>query len=79
MPNPHSQLDAIARQRGFPDYATWAAWNRHRTAGLQQPGATPAPPQNNNFLQNLLAKIPWHPSFLLGYTNDKINKANNGQ
>jgi muconolactone delta-isomerase len=64
------QLDAIARQRGFPDYATWAAWNRNRSEGLQQAPAQ-QPPQN--FLQSLLGKIPIHPSYLLNYVNDKIN------
>jgi hypothetical protein len=74
MPPQYSQgqLDAVARQRGFPDYATWQAWNVHRQAGLQQPAA---PAQQPNFLQSLLAKIPGHPANLLGYVNDRIKSA----
>lgn len=40
MPNnqySQSQLDALARSRGFPDYKTWVAWNSHRNAALKQP------------------------------------------
>jgi hypothetical protein len=64
------QLDAIARQRGFPNYATWAAWQQHRSEGLQQAPAQP-PPQN--FLQSVFSKIPLHPAYLLDYVNKKIN------
>jgi hypothetical protein len=67
------QLDAVARQRGFPDYATWTAWNRNRQEGLQQPTAPPAQP--GNFLETLLGKIPLHPTYLLNYVNDKFKKA----
>jgi hypothetical protein len=67
------QLDAVARQRGFPNYQTWAAWNAHRSAGLQ--GPQPAAPQQGNFLQNILGKIPIHPAYLLDYVNKKINGA----
>lgn len=76
MPPQYSQrqLDTIAQQRGFPDYATWSAWNAHRQAGLQQPAAQPQQEQPN-FLQSLLAKIPGHPANLLGYVNDRIKQA----
>lgn len=66
------QLDAVARQRGFPDYATWSAWNAHRQAGLSQPQQS-APPQN--FLQSVLGKIPFHPSYLFNYVTKKFNEA----
>jgi hypothetical protein len=66
------QLDAVARQRGFPNYATWAAWQQHRQAGLQQ-AQQPEPPQN--FLQSILGKIPIHPSYLLNYVTKKFNEA----
>lgn len=69
------QLDAIARQRGFHDYQTWAAWNAHRSAGLQQssgPGVTAEQP---NFLMSLINKIPIHPSYILNYVNDKMQEA----
>lgn len=32
-----SHLDALAQSRGFPDYATWVAWNNHRNAAVHQP------------------------------------------
>lgn len=66
------QLDAVARQRGFPDYATWAAWNAHRQAGLQQPAQ---PTQQPNFLMNLINKIPIHPSYILNYVDNKMKGA----
>jgi hypothetical protein len=65
------QMDALARSRGFPDYATWVAWNAKRSAALQQP----APQQPTNFLQNLLGKIPVHPINILNYVNDKYQGA----
>lgn len=71
----HSQgrLDAVARQQGFPDYATWAAWNAHRQAGLRQ--APTDTEQPGNFLQSLLGKIPVHPSYILDYVNKKLKEA----
>lgn len=42
-------LDAMARQQGFPDYATMAAWQRHRSEALRQSTTTtgqPAPANN---------------------------------
>lgn len=76
MPQQYSQgqLDAVARQRGFPDYQTWQAWNAHRSAALQQPQGT-APPQQQNFLQNLLGKIPIHPISLFNYVDAKMKSA----
>lgn len=70
------QLDAVARQRGFPDYRTWQAWNRHRTAGLQQPGGPVQPqPAPTNWLQNLITSIPGHPAQLLDYVSKKFGAA----
>lgn len=68
------QLDAMARQRGFPDYATWLAWTKHRTAALKkgQPQQEPPP---TNWLQNLLGQIPVHPTYLFNYVSDKFGKA----
>lgn len=63
----------MARQRGFPDYQTWAAWNRQRSASLQQPGA--APPQQSNYLQQLLSSIPGTPARVLGYVRDRYRRA----
>lgn len=69
-----AQLDAMARQAGFHDYATWSAYQRNRMA--MQHGRAPAggePPRN--FLQNLLEKIPGHPAMLLRYVSDQFNNA----
>lgn len=75
------QMDALARQRGFPDYQTWAAWNAHRSAALHQPmdySTGGAQPQQQNVLQRLLGMIPWHPAFLFGKTNEAMQNAQNG-
>lgn len=69
------QLDAIARERGFPDYATWMAWQQKHRAPVRGQAQMQAQPQKKNFFQNLINKIPIHPSYLLNHTNDKINKA----
>lgn len=66
------QLDAIARERGFPDYATWQAWENHRSQSLKGSNTTAAP---KNWLQGLIDRIPIHPSYLLNYASDKIGKA----
>lgn len=60
-------LDDQARQLGFPDYATWAAWNAHRSKALRTntttqgpaakapPARRPAaPPPQRNFFQVLM-------------------------
>lgn len=66
------QLDALARERGFPSYAAWSAWNQK----YRQPIREEAPAaQPTNWLQNLVNKIPFHPSFMLDFTNKKIEKA----
>lgn len=68
------QLDAMAREKGFPDYATFVAWNRHRDANLRsgetQPAAAPT-----NWLQTLLERIPGHPAQTLKYAGEKFKKA----
>lgn len=67
-------LDAAARAQGFANYDQWNAWDQ-RTRGVvlgENPGGQP-PPQN--WLQNLLAKIPWHPSNTMGYVERKVSKA----
>lgn len=66
-----SRLDAMAREKGFPDYATWKAWNDK----YRKTQTTTAEPKKQNFLQKLISKIPGHPSNTLGYVNDKMNKA----
>lgn len=68
------QLDAMARDRGFPDYPTWVAWERHRQAGMQQPGGA-SHPQQNNWLQNLLQQIPGHPAQLFDYIGRRFRQA----
>lgn len=78
-----AHLDVLARQQGFHNYDQWAAWNAHRQQLLSQnptvgvPGEAGAPqqPATNNWLQNLLARIPIHPSYLLGKVNDAFTQA----
>ena len=72
QPYSQAQLDAIARERGFPNYAAWSAWNQKYRQPIR---AEVAPEQPTNWLQNLVNKIPWHPSSTLGYVNKKIEEA----
>lgn len=73
-----AQLDAMARQAGFHDYATWSAYQAKQSARLHAPAAAggPAP---NNWLQNLAEKIPLHPAMLFRYVSDKMNAATGGK
>lgn len=66
------QLDAIARERGFPDYATWQAWENHRSQALK--GSNTVQSQPKNWLQQIFGVI--HP---LNYAADRINTALNGK
>lgn len=77
MPNQQysqSQLDAIARERGFPDYQTWAAWHQNYRAAHRTGTGQPQQAQNN-WLQQLIDRIPIHPSYLFNYVSDKIDGA----
>jgi hypothetical protein len=79
-----AHLDHAARQLGFPDYATYSAYQQKQAAmrmqngisgtGMEQGGA---PPQN--WLQHLLASIPGHPAQLLGYVDERMGKALGGK
>lgn len=71
-PYSQAQLDAAAREKGFPSYAAWAAWDQKYRQPIREEVAPAAP---TNWLQNLVAKIPWHPSFTLDFANKKIEKA----
>lgn len=79
---PQAHLDHAARQLGFHDYATYSAYQQKQAAmrmdnGIQGTGysAGAQQPAGNNWLQNLLAKIPIHPAYLLGKVNDAFTKA----
>lgn len=65
-------MNRFARQQGFPDYVTMQAYYRHRSASLRRPG--PAQQAPKNWLQTLIDKIPWHPSYLLGHANKRIEQ-----
>lgn len=65
------QLDAIAQERGFPDYATWQAWENHRAQSLKGSNTT-AHPAPKNWLQQILSTV--HP---LNYVADRVGKAMN--
>lgn len=68
-----AQLDAIAREQGFPDYASWKAWNeKYRSTVRTGDTQKPAP---KNFLQSLADRIPIHPSYILNYVTDKFRGA----
>lgn len=70
------QLDAAARAKGFPDYATWAAWNANRTAAVKNPTAVAQPQAAPvNWLQSLLQRIPIHPAALFSKIDEKYSKA----
>jgi hypothetical protein len=82
-PATQAHLDALARQIGFHDYATYNAYQQKQAAmrmdnGIQGTGyntGQPQQPQQNNWLQNLIAKIPIHPAYLLGKVNDAFTQA----
>lgn len=68
------QLDAMAREQGFPDYVTWIAWNKKRSANLRTPqNYQVAQPQQKNFLQSLLSQIP--PFSIIGHVADRYGQA----
>jgi len=69
-----ARLDALARERGFPDYATWKAWNEKNRQVRRPQGEAQAAPQERNFLQSLLARIPWHPANTLDHTNRRMEE-----
>ncbi len=77
--NPQSHLDAVAQARGFPDYATWAAWNQHRTDAIVNGSNTSTSQsdsptgQPQNFLQKLMGPI--YPPTLLGMIGHRYAQA----
>lgn len=66
-----AQLDALARERGFPDFATWRAWNQNYRSPVKGKGQAAAP---KNWLQNLIDQIPIHPSYLLNKAADAMRQ-----
>lgn len=72
-----AQLDAIARERGFPDYASWMAWHQKYRSPTQGQGQQAQQPIN--WLQTLLGKIPFHPSFSLTKAAEGMRSAGEGQ
>jgi hypothetical protein len=75
-----AQLDTLAQQQGFKNYAQWQAWNaRTRNVVLQQPRVAGRDMNSNaelgraapqNWLQQLLGAV--HP---LNYVNSKLKGA----
>jgi len=83
MAAPHP-LDAQAQAMGFPDYATWAAWDAQRRAGLLQggPHGTPTTGQpgapSNYLAQPQQGGQPsgWFaPGQIMGWLSNKITSA----
>jgi len=64
-------LDAAARQKGFPDYATYKAWEAKRTGSLRTKGTTASPPPKN-WLQKMGMM---HPANMLDYVSKKFKAA----
>ncbi len=72
MPGLQAQLDHAARQKGFKNYAQYAAWERNTRQVVMGGNAPQAAPKN--WLQNLIAKIPGHPAQTLGYVRKKMDE-----
>ncbi len=75
-----AHADQLAREQGFPDYATWKAWNAKRAANaasVGRPAATGASVvqqgAHSNWLQQLLGHIP--PFSIIGGVSDAYGKA----
>lgn len=67
----NKQLDAAARQKGFPDYATYKAWEAKRTGVIRTKGKiAEAPPKN--WLQKAGMM---HPANMLDYVAKKFKSA----
>ena len=66
-----AQLDALARERGFPDFASWRAWDKNYRSPVKGKGQAAAP---KNWLQNLIDQIPIHPSYLLNKAADAMRQ-----
>lgn len=69
MPLDNKRLNALARQRGFPDYTTYKAWQAKQAKGTQGVASKAAP---KNWLQKL---GPLHPANMLDYVSEKLKKA----
>jgi len=76
-----AHLDAMAKQLGFPDYKTWAAWNagQRRSASIDPSKitttgpATVAQKKPGNWLSALFNKIP--PFSIIGHVSDAYGNA----
>jgi len=75
---PHP-LDAQAQALGFPDYASYAAWDAQRQAGLKVrvDRGTPTTPQQQNHLAQPAQQGPGSiaPGTLWGWIADKFGQA----
>lgn len=66
-----SQLDAMAKQKGFRDYATWSAWNKKYRQKRKGGSATP----DQKPVRNVFERIVGHPANTLRRVSDRINQA----
>lgn len=63
-------LDALAQSRGFPNYATWAAYQAKQSQALH------APPPPTNWLQSIKNAVRYLPPFsAVAAATDRFNKA----
>jgi hypothetical protein len=67
MPNPAQQrLDAMAKKKGFPNYAAMKAWNEKYRAPVTNSGTAP----KKNFFQRVMSRI--HP---MNVAAEKVDRA----
>lgn len=66
-----AQLDAMAREAGYPSYEAWRGHYKNYQQKRTVQGSAP----KKNFLQRLIEKIPGHPAQTLDYTRRKMEEA----
>lgn len=64
-------LDAAARQKGFPDYATYKAWESKRTQSIRKKAPVEVAPKN--WMQKASMA---HPAKMFDYISKKIKGVN---
>lgn len=70
-------MDAMARARGFPDYATMAAFMRHRSESLKDSHTTTDASRADAAIRpNALSMTP---AGILEYVRQRIDRAMSGQ
>lgn len=69
-----ANLDALAREKGFPSYAAWKAWtDKYRKPITNVQKKQPV----RNFFQNLIANAP-HQGTIINKVAGRVQKVNEG-